>query len=449
MNSAQDSPLSTEDAIVKVVHDAYSDKARTGADLSYTFSVAKSFGYTLEQLHSIPAESHLGLSCGNPVAAASIKDGEVVLDLGSGGGIDILLAASKVGPRGQAIGLDMSEDMIALARRNAARKNLRPPQVAFVQTLLTKPLPIASESVDCVMSNCVINLLPNAGKAALLKEVHRVLKPGGRVVLDDIIAKKPLPDALRSDLVLYIGCISGAVQLGEYKDIITDAGFSDAVFVDTHGDLNVYTQSGSPGCCPPTVASTNCCSTPAPSASKCCSPAPGKSNDSVAKLADVNEWAASYQIYAIKSGEKMVTAAADAPSPLLNWWDAYPKPKSSPPNLTCGQVAALLRDPEEVDYAVVDVRRNDHAGGHVRGSFQHAAQTFYDELANLHKTFGLKKQVIFYCNSSNGRGPRCAAWYQDFLDEHGYTQSRAYVMQGGAKAWLDKFGEAEDLVDRD
>ena len=145
--------------------------------------------------------------------------------------------------------------MIDLARKNATKKGFKPPQVAFVVAQLTQPLPIESDAVDCVLSNCVINLLPNDGKLCLLKEVHRILKPGGRIVLDDvrpkfqkahlaanvtlilmfqIIARKPLPDYIRHDIASYVGCIGGAVQVREYENILSEAGFTSRRFAIYH-----------------------------------------------------------------------------------------------------------------------------------------------------------------------------------------------------------------------
>ncbi|KAF4613837.1 hypothetical protein D9613_008096 [Agrocybe pediades] len=400
-------------------------------------SVAEAFGYTDEELSSVPEGAHMGLSCGNPVATATIKEailrvnqkGETVVDLGSGGGIDVFLAAQKVGPSGKAIGLDMSEDMIALARKNAAKKGLKPPHVAFVQAYLTEPLPIESNSVDCIISNCVINLLPQEGKAFALKEVHRILKPGGRVVLNDIVAKKPLPENIKNDMASYVGCISGAIVIDEYKMLLQDAGLGNLLFVDTKSDLGVYYQSsedggalGTPGCC-----------TPAPPGTKA-----GKPDY------DVNEWVASYQIYALKED-----GPAEIPSTaLLRWWDAYPVVKSSPPSMTAEEVASLIRS-SATDFAVIDVRRNDHAGGHVRGSHNVHAQTFYDELPEVYQKFKDVPKVIFYCQSSNGRGPRCAGWYQDYLDSQGNKTSSAFVLKGGIKNWLSTFEGQEDLIDKD
>ena len=185
--------------------------------------VTKSLGYTDEDLHSVPDTTYFGVGCGSPVGIAALQQvpipssrsdrptfndlyqGERVLDLGSGGGIDVFLAARKVGPTGQAIGLDVSsvrpfihyhscpgldlarpQDMITLARDNAKKQSLRPPYVAFVQTSLADPLPVASNSIDCVLSNCVVNLLPKNGKENLVKEIYRVLKPGGRAIIDDV-----------------------------------------------------------------------------------------------------------------------------------------------------------------------------------------------------------------------------------------------------------------------
>ncbi|KAF7970957.1 hypothetical protein HWV62_22544 [Athelia sp. TMB] len=391
MNASQ-LPLKSDNDLIQAVYATYDAHGAAGAPLAYSERVAKAFGYTPEQLKNIPSEANMGLSCGNPVAAASIKEGECVLDLGSGGGIDIFLAASKVGPKGQAIGLDMSENMIKKARKNARQQMLYPPQVAFVHAKLTDPLPIASDSIDCVLSNCVINLLPPAGKAHLMQEVNRVLKPGGRFVLDDILAKSPLPEHIKSDMASYVACISGAMTVQEYEEFFSGAGFQDAIFVDTK---------------------------------------------------------ASYQIYALKSDLKSDHSQMSQ-SPLLNWWDAYPAVQSKDlPRMTAEDLAVLIQDPTQTSYAVIDVRRNDHAGGHVRGSSQWPAQTFYDDLEKFFERYKETEKVIFYCGSSNGRGPRCAGWYQDYLSEVGSKESKAYVLQGGIKEWLQRFGDEEALVDSD
>jgi arsenite methyltransferase len=317
--------------------------------------------------------------------------------------------------------------MISLARRNAAKQNLKPPHVAFVQASLDKALPIEPDSVDCILSNCVVNLLHPAGKINLLKEAYRVLKPGGRIVLDDILARATLPDEIKQDVDAYIGCISGAIQLHEYKELLLESGFTDVLFVGTKGDLNAYSQSD--------LGSNSCCST---------TRLPKPLNF------DVNKWAAPYQIYAVKPDSGVPIQHVQ--SALLRWWDAYPTAKSSLLPITPGDVAALIRDKTKTkdDYAVIDVRRHDHGGGHVRGSYQWAAQTFYDDLPAFYEKFKDTKKVVFYCSSSAGRGPRCAGWYQDYLDAKGdQTNSAAYILEGGVKVWLSKFGDQEDLVDKD
>ncbi|KDR83252.1 hypothetical protein GALMADRAFT_221165 [Galerina marginata CBS 339.88] len=417
--------MASSHGIVGIVDAAYSAKAREGVTPVYAKNVAEAFGYTEEQLNSIPEGAYMGLSCGNPVAMARIEEGETVVDLGSGGGVDVFLAAAKVGPTGKAIGLDMSQDMIELAHKNAAIKGLKPPHVAFVKALLTEPLPIESNSVDCILSNCVVNLLPAEGKANLLKEVHRILKPGGRIVLDDIVAKKSLPDNIRNDAAAYVACISGAIQVDEYQQLLRDSGLTQILFVDTKSDLDIYYQSpendaafATPGCCAPAPSST----------------LPTKPDY------DVNDWVASYQIYALKDG---IPIEPPPPTCLLRWWDAYPAVKSSPPSITAEEVAQLiLNPPSRSGFAVID-------GGHVRGSHNWFAQTFYDDLPAFYEQFKNTSTVIFYCQSSNGRGPRCAGWYQDYLDKHDDHSSAAFVLKGGIKNWLSTFAGREQLIDRD
>src|SRR5512139_3224629 len=163
-------------------------------------AVAEAFGYTPEELASIPAEANMGLSCGNPTATANLKPGQVVVDLGSGGGLDVFLAAQKVGPTGKAIGIDMTEEMIDLARRNAAAANDGEgyANVEFHLATIDK-LPLPDSSVDIVISNCVINLAPD--KNAVFAEIARVLKPGGGLAVSDIVLKKELPAELGENVL--------------------------------------------------------------------------------------------------------------------------------------------------------------------------------------------------------------------------------------------------------
>src|SRR5471030_2312312 len=232
-------------------------------------AVAEAFGYSSEELASIPAEANMGLSCGNPTAIAHLRAGETVVDLGSGGGLDVFLAAEKVGPRGRAIGIDMTPEMIDLARRNAGKREAGggPANVEFhLGTINSLPLPDAS--VDCVISNCVINLAPD--KPAVFREIARVLKPGGRLAVSDIALKKPLPVEIGQDLMAYVGCIAGAIAIEDYRRQLSEAGFAAVKVIDTGADLNVYAKvENQGGCCPPAAAGppvveSGCCSTPRP-----------------------------------------------------------------------------------------------------------------------------------------------------------------------------------------
>ena len=169
-------------------------------------------------------EAELGLSCGNPVAFSHLKEGDIVLDLGSGAGRDVFLAAQKVGPNGKAVGVDMTPEMLRLARRNAAmfRKATGLDNVEFRKGIIEK-LPIADGSVDVVISNCVINL--STDKPQVFREVHRVLKPGGRMIVSDIVLERALPEKLKADERLYSACIAGALLRRDYLAAIRAAGF--------------------------------------------------------------------------------------------------------------------------------------------------------------------------------------------------------------------------------
>src|SRR5687768_7603902 len=253
--------------IQDVVREKYGAIAASGRsnDTAGARAVAEAFGYTPEELASIPAEANMGLSCGNPTATARLRPGEVVVDLGCGGGLDVFLAAAKVGPTGKAIGIDMTSEMLELARRNAAKGGDGRPitNVEFHQATIDN-LPLADSSIDCVISNCVINLAPD--KPAVFREIARVLKPGGRLAASDIALKQPLPAELGQDLMAYVGCIAGAIPIEEYRRQLTAAGFAAVEVLDTGADLNAYAKvENQGGCCSPTsatlpVAETGCCS---------------------------------------------------------------------------------------------------------------------------------------------------------------------------------------------
>jgi len=189
-------------------------------------AVSKAVGYTDEQLGAIPDGADLGLSCGNPTTLASLQEGEVVLDLGSGGGIDCFLAASKVGRNGRVIGVDMTPEMVERARENASKGNYGNVDFRLGEI---EHLPVADNSVDVVISNCVINLSPD--KAQVFKEAYRVLRPGGRVMVSDIVLLKELPDAIKSSVAAYTGCIAGASRKEDYLATIASAGFQDVEIV--------------------------------------------------------------------------------------------------------------------------------------------------------------------------------------------------------------------------
>lgn len=265
--------------IEDVVKEKYGAVAASAlsSDHAGVHRVAEAFGYSADELASIPAEANMGLSCGNPTATANLRPGEVVVDLGSGGGLDVFLAAKKVGPTGKAIGIDMTPEMLARARENAKRQGLA--NVEFHEATIDN-LPLPDASVDCVISNCVINLAPD--KRAVFREIARVLKPGGRVAISDIALKKPLPPEIGNDLLAYVGCIAGAISIEEYREGLREAGFAHVEIVDSGADLNAYAQiDGQVGCCGGemvsdpelvSIGAVSCCS-PAPAeSSACCTP---------------------------------------------------------------------------------------------------------------------------------------------------------------------------------
>src|ERR1700712_3531425 len=175
-------------------------------------AVAEAFGYSADELTSIPAGANMGLSCGNPTATAYLRTGEVVVDLGCGGGLDVFLAAKMVGPEGRAVGIDMTPAMIERGRANAASGGYT--NVVFHQSTIDN-IPLPDASVDCVISNCVLNLVPD--KPAAFREIARILKPGGRLAVSDIALKRELPEAIARSMAAYVGCIAGAIRMGDYR----------------------------------------------------------------------------------------------------------------------------------------------------------------------------------------------------------------------------------------
>jgi SAM-dependent methyltransferase len=266
-------------------------------------AVAEAFGYSAEELTSIPAEANMGLSCGNPTATARLRPGEVVVDLGSGGGLDVFLAARMVGPKGRAIGIDMTPAMIERARANAASGAYT--NVEFYQSTIDN-IPLPDASVDCVISNCVLNLAPD--KPAVFREIARILKPGGRLAVSDIALKGELPEAIARSMAAYVGCIAGAIRIDNYRAGLLAAGFEHVEIVDTGSDLNAYAKvENQAGCCSPAMAEGSCCS----SAPATDSATLHEELSDLLSRYDVNAAAASVKVYAVKprSGATNKTAA--------------------------------------------------------------------------------------------------------------------------------------------
>ncbi|MGE5689588.1 MAG: arsenite methyltransferase [Pseudomonadota bacterium] len=203
------------------------DEESAGATTSAMFGEAL---YDAEQRGELPETATLAsLGCGNPTAVAELREGETVLDLGSGGGIDVILSAKRVGPTGTAYGLDMTDEMLALARRNAAEAGVA--NVHFLKGVIEQ-IPLPANSVDVVISNCVINL--SIDKPAVLTEIARVLKPGGRIGISDVVAEDRLSAAERAERGSFVGCIAGALSKGEYEAGLEAAGFEEIGVAFTH-----------------------------------------------------------------------------------------------------------------------------------------------------------------------------------------------------------------------
>jgi len=196
-------------------------------DQTSSEGISKRIGYSEEEIGAVPEGANLGLGCGNPVALASLKQGETVLDLGSGAGFDCFLAANRVGKTGKVIGVDMTPEMITKARKNAKKSNYT--NVEFRQGEIEK-MPVDDSSVDIIISNCVINLSPD--KKAVFKEAFRVLKPGGRLMISDMVLLKQLPDFVKNSIEAYIGCVGGAIMKNAYLDAVKTAGFRDVKVID-------------------------------------------------------------------------------------------------------------------------------------------------------------------------------------------------------------------------
>ena len=217
-----------KDRIQKVVRDAYGKIAQgqeccgCGSCGPNATEFAKSLGYSEKELKDIPKEANLSLSCGNPIALASLREGEVVLDLGSGAGFDCFLAAARVGREGKVIGVDMTLEMVEKARDNAKKNNIKNVEFRVGEI---ENLPVADNSIDVVISNCVINL--STDKPRVFQDVYRVLKPNGRIAISDMALLKKLPENIHESMEAYVGCVAGALLVDEYEKLAEQSGFKD------------------------------------------------------------------------------------------------------------------------------------------------------------------------------------------------------------------------------
>lgn len=302
--------MASKSEIYSAVSSHYS-AASTGrtANGKYESTVAQVFGYSDEELSSIPQDANLGLSCGNPRVLAALRPGETVVDLGSGAGFDVFLAAAKVGPTGHAIGVDMNKDMLSKANQNRDKAGAKADNVTVVEAPITDIHPLDGGSVDCIISNCVVNLVPEEHKRLVFREMFRLLKPGG------------------SNLALLVGCIAGASHLSAHEKYMKEADFNSILIADNHKDLNVYEtdaadEAEGKSCCRTSVpafegtavTSKSCCgvsalaSASATASKSCCgtSARSAQSNGAIAYTVDLsdfdfNTYTGSYNIYAFKA----------------------------------------------------------------------------------------------------------------------------------------------------
>ena len=265
--------MSTNESIHTAVREHYGKVATEGAGVGCAPgccggpSMASSrLGYSADELDAVPPGADLGLGCGNPQAIAALTPGEIVLDLGSGAGFDCLLAARQVGPQGRVIGVDMTPAMIERARDNASKVG-----VAHVDFRLgeIENLPVADASVDVIISNCVINLAPD--KQRVFKEALRVLKPGGRLAIADVVNFAPLPDAIKGDVQALTGCIAGATDVAEIERTLVELGFVDVAVV-VRPESRAFIRDWMPGSGIENYVASATIEARKPGATACCAP---------------------------------------------------------------------------------------------------------------------------------------------------------------------------------
>lgn len=234
-----------EEEIKKFVKKRYSDMAKAGQSCcpscecgSSLIELGKRIGYSEEDLRNVPDASNMGLGCGNPAALAALKEGETVLDLGSGGGIDVFLASKRVGPKGKVIGVDMTEEMIKRAKSTAKKYNYENVEFRLGEI---ENLPVEDNSIDVIISNCVINLSPD--KEKVFREAYRVLKNGGKIMISDLVTEGEIPEEIKKSFDAWAGCIAGALEKNEYLDIIRKTGFQKIKIIsESSYDIGVSEQ---------------------------------------------------------------------------------------------------------------------------------------------------------------------------------------------------------------
>ncbi|HLU37911.1 MAG TPA: arsenite methyltransferase [Planctomycetota bacterium] len=273
MKTDEPRPSPTSDDVRAAVRAQYGAIARTDAAEGCAPGCcggggdSAALGYRPEDLAALPEGADLGLGCGNPQAIAALRPGETVLDLGAGGGIDCFLAARQVGPTGRVIGVDMTPEMVAKARANARKVGAGNVEFRLGEI---EHLPVADGTVDVILSNCVINLSPDKG--AVFAEAFRVLKPGGRLAISDVVALRPLPAALARDVAALTGCIAGATEVDTLRALLQQAGFT-AIAIDVQPESRAFIANWLPGSGAEDYVASATIRATKPGAGECCAPA--------------------------------------------------------------------------------------------------------------------------------------------------------------------------------